>query len=129
MPISRARRAAAGRAPPGPRRGPGRDRQWRTGAGAQRPAGGPALASLPACSFNWAARSLRIASVKASPAEPPNPKDKETYAKAAGLKQQDLDFSDFTKKGFWNVDDVLRPIFKDASEALGQEFPYPERKK
>jgi ribonuclease Z len=65
----------------------------------------------------------------ASPAEPPNPKDKETYAKTAGLKQKDLSFSDFTKKGFWNVDDVLRPIFKEASEALGREFPYPEDKK
>ena len=36
-----------------------------------------------------------------------------------------LDFSDFTKSGFWNVDDVLRPIYEEASKTLGREFPYP----
>ena len=61
----------------------------------------------------------------ASPAEPPSLEDREAYAKAAGLKPENLGFSDFTKKGFWNVDDVLRPIFKEASEVLGREFPYP----
>jgi ribonuclease Z len=28
--------------------------------------------------------------------------------------------------GRWNVDDVVRPIYEEASEALGREFPYPE---
>ena len=27
--------------------------------------------------------------------------------------------------GKWNVDDVLRPIYEEASEMLGREFPYP----
>jgi ribonuclease Z len=65
----------------------------------------------------------------ASPAKPPSLKDREAFAKTAGLKQEDLGFSDFTKKGYWDVDDVLRPIFKEASEALGREFPYPGDKK
>ena len=36
-----------------------------------------------------------------------------------------LEFSDFTKSGFWDVDDVLRPIYQEAGEAYGREFPYP----
>ena len=36
-----------------------------------------------------------------------------------------LGFSDFTKSGVWDVDDVLRPIYEEASEAVGREFPYP----
>ena len=36
-----------------------------------------------------------------------------------------LEFSQFIKDGFWDVDDVLRPIYKEASEAYGREFPYP----
>ena len=32
---------------------------------------------------------------------------------------------DFTKKGFWDVDDALRPIYEEASEVVGREFKYP----
>lgn len=28
-------------------------------------------------------------------------------------------------RGTWNVDDVLRPIYEDASDAVGREFTYP----
>ena len=34
-------------------------------------------------------------------------------------------YSPFIEAGRWDVDDVLRPIYEDASEALGREFPYP----
>ena len=61
----------------------------------------------------------------ASPAEPPNPADKTSYAEKVGLSPEVMEFSDFTKGGFDDVDDVLRPIYEEASEALGQEFPYP----
>ncbi len=61
----------------------------------------------------------------ASPAQPPKPDDKKTYAKLKGMPMESLEFSDFTKSGFWNVDDALRPIFKEASQAVGREFPYP----
>ena len=36
-----------------------------------------------------------------------------------------LQFSEFTKDGFWDVDDVLRPIYEEASQVMGREFPYP----
>ncbi len=62
----------------------------------------------------------------AAPAEPPRQEDKTTMAKKLGVET--IDFSDFTKTGFWDVDDVLRPIYQEASEALGKKFPYPEKK-
>ncbi len=61
----------------------------------------------------------------AAPAEPPNPADKTSYAEKVGLSPEVMEFSEFTKGGFDDVDDVLRPIYEEASEALGQEFPYP----
>jgi ribonuclease Z len=36
-----------------------------------------------------------------------------------------LEYSDFIASGVWDVDDALRPIYKEASEALGREFKYP----
>ena len=36
-----------------------------------------------------------------------------------------LPFTDFIANGVWDVHDVLRPIYEDASEAYGREFPYP----
>ena len=36
-----------------------------------------------------------------------------------------LDFSELTNAGRWDVDYVLRPIYEEASEVLGKEFPYP----
>ena len=34
-------------------------------------------------------------------------------------------YSAFTKSGYWDVDDALRPIYEEASEKLGREFKYP----
>ncbi len=61
----------------------------------------------------------------ASPAQPPRPDDKQRYAEMQGMSIESLEFSDFTKSGFLDVDDVLRPIYEDASKAMGREFPYP----
>jgi hypothetical protein len=37
-------------------------------------------------------------------------------------------YSDFIKEGRWSeIDDVLRGIYKEAGEALGREFKYPEK--
>jgi len=58
----------------------------------------------------------------ASPAEPPKLEDRQPYEKKLGVS---LAFSDFTKNGYWDVDDVLRPIYEEAGKALGREFPYP----
>ncbi|WP_170552735.1 guanitoxin biosynthesis MBL fold metallo-hydrolase GntH [Ruegeria atlantica] len=61
----------------------------------------------------------------AAPAEPPNVEDKTAMADKLGVET--LDFSDFVAGGVWDVEDVLRPIYEEASEALGQDFPYPEK--
>ena len=61
----------------------------------------------------------------ASPAEAPNKEDVKTFAESVGLDPDKVGFSEFTQTGFWDVDDVLRPIYEQASEVLGQDFPYP----
>ena len=57
-----------------------------------------------------------------TPAIPPDMKDRESFSKRLGW---DVGFSKFITDGKWDVDDVLRPIFKEAEDALGREFPYP----
>jgi ribonuclease Z len=34
-------------------------------------------------------------------------------------------YTDFIAEGRFNVDDVIRPIYEEASQTLGREFPYP----
>jgi ribonuclease Z len=41
----------------------------------------------------------------------------------------DVRLTEFLTDGKWNVDDALRPIYKEASQVLGREFPYPADKK
>ena len=60
-----------------------------------------------------------------APAEPPKEQDKIDMAKKLGVET--VDFSDFTLKGPWDVDDVLRPIYEEASKVVGREFKYPEK--
>ena len=59
----------------------------------------------------------------AAAAEPPKEEDKVAFAKKVGVET--LDFSEFTNAGRWDVDDVLRPIYEEASEVIGKEFKYP----
>ncbi|MHA3980626.1 guanitoxin biosynthesis MBL fold metallo-hydrolase GntH [Halovulum sp. GXIMD14794] len=61
----------------------------------------------------------------AAPAEPPSEADREEFAQRVGIDVSNIGFSEFTQGGFDDVDDVLRPIFEEASEVLGREFPYP----
>ncbi|MFC3614880.1 hypothetical protein ACFORG_14005 [Lutimaribacter marinistellae] len=51
--------------------------------------------------------------------------DRVTFSENTGIAQEVLVFSDFITSGYDDVDDVLRPIYEEASEVLGQEFPYP----
>ncbi len=45
---------------------------------------------------------------------------------AEPVKAEDrVGYSPEIEAGRWNVDDVIRPIYEEASEALGREFPYP----
>jgi ribonuclease Z len=48
--------------------------------------------------------------------------DRKRFQERLGVS---LDFSQFTRDGFWDVDDVLRPIYEEAGEAVGREFKYP----
>ncbi len=59
-----------------------------------------------------------------APAEPPLASDKTAMAEKLGLET--IEFSPFIAGGVWNVDDVLKPIFEEASKVFGREFPYPE---
>jgi len=61
----------------------------------------------------------------AAPAQPPSLDDRTAFAKKVGLATESLSFSDFTKTGYMDVDDALRPIYAEASEMLGREFKYP----
>ena len=59
------------------------------------------------------------------PAVPPDPADRQTFAENKNIPVEALQFSDFIKSGSWDVDDVLRPIYEEASEVVGRDFPYP----
>ena len=61
----------------------------------------------------------------ASPAQAPSQDDRAEFSERSGVALEAMQFSDFTKNGYDDVDDVLRPIYEEASEVLGQEFPYP----
>ena len=53
----------------------------------------------------------------------PQMEDRKRFEERLGTT---IGFSEFTKSGFWNVDDVLKPIYKNASDKFGREFKYPE---
>ena len=60
------------------------------------------------------------------PSEPPKMSDREVFSQRSGVPPEAIGYSEFIESGKWNVDDVLRPIYEEASEAVGREFPYPE---
>jgi ribonuclease Z len=66
----------------------------------------------------------------AGKAQPPGgDADREQFSKDAGVPVDAIKYSKFIIDGRWGeVDEVLRGVYKEASEALGQEFAYPESK-
>jgi ribonuclease Z len=43
-----------------------------------------------------------------------------------GVPVESLGYSDFIKEGRWGeVDEALRGVYEEASEALGRKFEYP----
>jgi len=60
----------------------------------------------------------------ADPADPPDASGLAVFAdeRTGGVLPG---YTDFIAGGRWDVDDVIRPIYEEASEALGREFPYP----
>ena len=63
----------------------------------------------------------------AGKAEPPGgDSDREKFSEASGVPVDALNYSDFIIEGRWGeVDEVLRGVYDEASEALGREFKYP----
>ncbi len=62
----------------------------------------------------------------ASKAELPQDDDRAKYSKEMNVPAESMQYSDFIKNGRWGgVDEALRGIYKEASEALGREFKYP----
>jgi ribonuclease Z len=66
----------------------------------------------------------------AGKAQPPGgDPDREQFSKDTGVPVEAIKYSKFIIDGRWGeVDEALRGVYKEASEALGQEFPYPESK-
>ncbi|TDI60331.1 MAG: hypothetical protein E2O92_05680 [Alphaproteobacteria bacterium] len=64
----------------------------------------------------------------AGEAQPPGgDKDRKKFSQSSGVPVDAFQYSEFIKSGRWGeVDEVLRAIYEEASEALGREFPYPE---
>ncbi len=63
----------------------------------------------------------------AGKAEPPGgDADREKFSESSGVPVDALQYSDFIIEGRWGeVDEVLRGVYKEASEAMGKEFKYP----
>ena len=64
----------------------------------------------------------------AGKAEPPGgDPDREQFSEDTGVPVEAIKYTKYIIDGRWGeVDEVLRGVYKEASEALGQEFPYPE---
>jgi len=63
----------------------------------------------------------------AGKAEPPGgDADRKKFSESSGVPIDALNYSDFIISKKWDgVDEALREVYKEAEEALGQEFPYP----
>jgi ribonuclease Z len=66
----------------------------------------------------------------AGAAQPPGgDPDRQAFSEEVGVPVDALGYSDFIIGGRWGeVDEVLRGVYEEASEALGRDFPYPEPK-
>jgi ribonuclease Z len=64
-----------------------------------------------------------------APQLPGGDADRMKFSEGTGVPMEALLYSDFIIDGRWGeVDEVLRGVYQEASDALGKEFPYPERK-
>ena len=63
----------------------------------------------------------------ASKAALPQADDRANYSKEMDVPVEAMGYSEFIKDGRWGeVDEALRGVYKEASDAMGREFPYPE---
>jgi ribonuclease Z len=50
------------------------------------------------------------------------------FSDNSGVPVDALQYSDFISSQRWTgVDEALRGVYQEASDAMGREFPYPER--
>jgi ribonuclease Z len=64
-----------------------------------------------------------------APQPPGGDADRQAFSEEVGVPVDALGYSDFIIGGRWGeVDEVLRGVYEEASEALGRDFPYPEPK-
>jgi ribonuclease Z len=62
-----------------------------------------------------------------APQPPGGDSDRQQFSSDTGVPVESLLYSDFISDGRWDgVDDVLRGVYEEASEKLGEEFSYPE---
>ena len=55
--------------------------------------------------------------------------DRDKFSADTGVPVEAIGYSDFIEGGIWEeVDEVLRGVYQEASEVLGQEFTYPKDK-
>jgi ribonuclease Z len=64
----------------------------------------------------------------ASEAKLPQKDDRANYSKETKVPVEAMEYSEFIQKGRWReVDEVLRGVYEEASEAFGREFEYPSK--
>jgi ribonuclease Z len=64
----------------------------------------------------------------ASAAKTPQKGDKKRFSKETGVPEEALSYSEFISEGRWSeVDEALRGVYSEASEALGRKFEYPSK--
>jgi len=62
-----------------------------------------------------------------NPEPPGGDPDRQKFSKDTGVPVDALGYSDFITEGKWGeVDEALRGVYEEASEALGREFVYPK---
>ena len=65
----------------------------------------------------------------AGEAKLPQEGDRAKYSSSAGVSVEALSYSDYISEGRWaDVDEALRKVYEEASEAVGREFKYPRKK-
>ncbi len=63
-----------------------------------------------------------------APMPPGGDADRQIFSENSGVPVDALRYSDFISSQRWtDVDEALRGVYREASDALGREFPYPER--
>ena len=61
-----------------------------------------------------------------APEQKPSLDDRTAFAAKAGIDPDKIGFGELTKSGFWDVDDVLKPIYEEEGKKRGKTYNYPD---